>query len=64
MTNHVHLLMMPPHTKDGIGKLMQSLGRYYVQYFNYQYEVRFVDPKPDLSKDRGMGPKLETGYSL
>jgi putative transposase len=36
MTNHVHLLMTP-HTKDGIGKLMQSLGRYYVQYFNYLY---------------------------
>jgi putative transposase len=28
MTNHVHLLMTP-HKKDGIGKLMQSLRRYY-----------------------------------
>jgi putative transposase len=36
MSNHVHLLMTP-HTKDGIGKVMQSLGRYYVQYFNYKY---------------------------
>ena len=36
MTNHVHLLITP-FTKDGISKVMQSLGRYYVQYFNYQY---------------------------
>jgi len=36
MTNHVHLLITPS-TKDGIGKVMQLLGRYYVQYFNYQY---------------------------
>lgn len=36
MTNHVHLLMTP-HTEGGIGKVMQSLGRYYVQYFNYTY---------------------------
>jgi len=36
MTNHVHLLMTP-NTEDGIGKVMQSVGRYYVQYFNYQY---------------------------
>jgi len=37
MTNHVHLLMTP-NSGDGIGKVMQSLGRYYVQYFNYQYK--------------------------
>ncbi|MDX2349630.1 MAG: transposase [Porticoccus sp.] len=37
MTNHVHLLMTP-HTEQGIGKVMQMLGRYYVQYFNYTYE--------------------------
>lgn len=36
MTNHVHLLMTP-HLKGGIGKVMQMLGRYYVQYFNFQY---------------------------
>ncbi|MCP5275112.1 MAG: transposase [Burkholderiales bacterium] len=36
MTNHVHLLMTP-HLKGSIGKMMQMLGRYYVQYFNYQY---------------------------
>lgn len=23
--------------KGGIGKVMQTLGRYYVQYFNYRY---------------------------
>ncbi|MBL4775227.1 MAG: transposase [Mariprofundus sp.] len=37
MTNHVHLLMTPL-TAQGIAKVMQSLGRYYVQYFNYQYK--------------------------
>ncbi len=37
MTNHVHLLVTP-HTKEGIGKMMQMLGRYYVQYFNYRYK--------------------------
>ena len=37
MTNHVHLLLTP-HTEDGIGKVMQSLGRTYVQYFNYSYQ--------------------------
>ena len=36
MTNHVHLLVTP-YREDGISKLMQSLGRKYVQYFNYQY---------------------------
>jgi putative transposase len=29
---------MTPRTADGIGKVMQTLGRYYVQYFNYTYE--------------------------
>lgn len=37
MTNHVHLLVTP-HSETGIGKMMQSLGRYYVQYFNYRYQ--------------------------
>ena len=36
MTNHVHLLITPEH-KHGISQVMQSLGRYYVQYFNYRY---------------------------
>lgn len=36
MTNHVHLLVTPG-TEDGIGKMMQMLGRYYVQYYNYCY---------------------------
>ena len=36
MTNHVHLLITP-HTENGISKVMQSLGRRYVQYFNYTY---------------------------
>jgi len=36
MTNHVHLLVTP-ETADGISKMMQSLGRQYVRYFNYTY---------------------------
>lgn len=36
MTNHVHLLMTPS-TEEGIGKVMQSVGRRYVQYFNFTY---------------------------
>jgi putative transposase len=35
MTNHVHLLATP-RNDDGIGKMMQSLGRRYVQYFNFR----------------------------
>ena len=34
MTNHVHLLITPER-EDSIGKTLQSLGRRYVQYFNY-----------------------------
>lgn len=34
MTNHVHLLMTPER-ENSIGKALQSLGRRYVQYFNY-----------------------------
>jgi putative transposase len=37
MTNHVHLLVTPV-TEEGIGKMMQMVGRYYVQYFNYSYQ--------------------------
>lgn len=36
MTNHVHLLMTP-ETPDGPAKLMQSVGRRYVQYINRVY---------------------------
>lgn len=36
MTNHVHLLMTP-FTADGVSKVMQSIGRRYVQYINKQY---------------------------
>jgi len=36
MTNHVHLLATPNDDK-GIQLMMQSLGRRYVQYFNYTY---------------------------
>ena len=37
MTNHVHLLMTAKE-ELGILKLMQSLGRKYVQYYNYKYK--------------------------
>lgn len=36
MTNHIHLLCTPT-TDNGISKMMQSLGRMYVSYFNHQY---------------------------
>ena len=37
MTNHVHLLITP-HKSDGLSKVIQMLGRYYVQYFNHTYQ--------------------------
>lgn len=36
MTNHVHLLMTPS-SSNGIGKVMQSVGRRYVQHFTREY---------------------------
>jgi putative transposase len=36
MTNHVHLLMTPREA-DAISRVMQSLGRRYVQYINREY---------------------------
>ena len=36
MTNHVHLLVTPT-SSDGVSRLMQSLGRRYVRYFNHTY---------------------------
>ncbi len=37
MTNHVHLLLTPS-TSHGVSRLMQSLGRFYVQYINKTYQ--------------------------
>ncbi|MDO8412451.1 MAG: transposase, partial [Gallionellaceae bacterium] len=37
MTNHVHLLITP-HEEQGLSKVLQMLGRYYVQYYNYCYQ--------------------------
>ena len=37
MTNHVHLLMTPS-VFDGISRVMQSIGRRYVQHVNYAYK--------------------------
>ena len=36
MTNHVHLLLSP-QTVDGVSRVMQSVGRRYVQYVNKRY---------------------------
>jgi putative transposase len=36
MTNHVHLLVTPA-TENGVSRLMQSVGRRYVRYFNQTY---------------------------
>ena len=36
MTNHLHLLASPA-SAESLPKTMQSLGRRYVQYFNYRY---------------------------
>ena len=36
MTNHVHLLVTPA-TENGIAKLMQAVGRRYLQYINRSY---------------------------
>ncbi len=36
MTNHVHLLVTP-QDREGVSRLMQSVGRRYVQYFNHHY---------------------------
>lgn len=37
MTNHVHLLVTP-REQDSLSRLMQSVGRRYVQYINYTYQ--------------------------
>ena len=37
MTNHVHLLMTPRQS-DSLAKVMQSIGRRYVQYINMTYQ--------------------------
>ena len=37
MTNHVHLLAIPT-SLDGVSKLMQSLGWYYLRYFNQAHK--------------------------
>lgn len=37
MTNHVHLLATPEFD-DSVSKTFQSVGRRYVQYFNYTYK--------------------------
>ena len=37
MTNHVHILASP-EVETSISKTLQSVGRRYVQYFNYTYK--------------------------
>ncbi len=36
MANHVHLLATP-HSEEGVSRMMQTLGRRYVRYFNNTY---------------------------
>lgn len=36
MTNHVHILATPQHN-NSIGKVLQSVGRRYLQYFSFTY---------------------------
>jgi putative transposase len=36
MTNHVHLLVMPSD-ETALGKMLQTLGCRYVQYYNHKY---------------------------
>lgn len=36
MTNHVHLLATPA-APDAVSRMMQHIGRHYVQYFNHQW---------------------------
>mgnify|MGYP003571099500 FL=1 len=36
MTNHIHILATP-HDKDGITRMMQYIGRFYVSYINHTY---------------------------
>ena len=37
MSNHVHLLCTP-YEENAISKMMQSMGRMYVRYYNYTYQ--------------------------
>ncbi len=37
MTNHIHLLCTPLEG-GAISKMLQSIGRRYIQYFNHQYK--------------------------
>ena len=37
MTNHVHILCTP-YEEGAVSKMMQSIGRMYVRYFNYTYQ--------------------------
>jgi putative transposase len=37
MTNHIHLLASPG-SEESVPKTMQSVGRRYVQYFNWHYK--------------------------
>ena len=45
MTNHVHLLASPSD-EASVPKTMQSVGRRYVQYFNYTWQQVFKGSKP------------------
>ncbi len=38
MTNHFHLLPSPPPSGEALSRLIQSIGRRYVRYFNTEYK--------------------------
>ena len=56
MTNHVHLLITP-RLEQSLGKAMQMLGRYYVQYYNYSTGAPVHSGKA-ATKPRSLIPKL------
>src|SRR5918999_5575883 len=54
MTNHVHLLMTPISTA-GTSRVMQTLGRRYVQYINHTYRRSGTLWGGSVSRELGTG---------
>jgi len=46
MTNHVHLFLTPQQN-DSVSRLMQSLGRGYVGYFNFAASYQALGSQPE-----------------
>ena len=60
MINHVHLLATPI-AADSIGKTLQSLGRRYVQYFNFSYGRTGTLWEGAIPREHSRRRKLFTG---